>query len=266
MAARRCFLADVVRQLDTDALVVFLQRQHSLGDVRLVSKELRDALDASVTSVRLTIEAEHLVQWEAGQLPTLERWPRLSRVDTYLCHFKEHQFCDMLTLPFLRLSPDARQRVTRLKVHCIPLSEGIFEAAMPHLALLLPNLEELDLSGVCLDLSTAEAARRRLFDSVKALSQLRALKLPNCNDLLLIEELAGGSIRHLAVSLNEGKAWLLPQQLLQLTQLQSLSISFSSALYGDDEHVDEDEDEHEDWTSACSWAVDPAAPLVPVLQ
>ncbi|KXZ52614.1 hypothetical protein GPECTOR_9g659 [Gonium pectorale] len=183
----------------------------------------------------MTIEAEHLVQWEAGQLPSLERWPRLSQVYVWLRPSQERDLFHMLTLPFLGLSASTRQRIRGFQVHqeALDVSDGSFEAAMPHLALLLPNLEELDLSCTVVFLSTSPASRRQLCDGIKALSRLQTLKLPNCSDLLpLLGELAGSSLRHLEVSIEvDDEPWLqqqLLQLLRQLTQLQSLSIRFTS--------------------------------------
>ncbi|KXZ56502.1 hypothetical protein GPECTOR_1g45 [Gonium pectorale] len=241
-SSSRLSLADLLPQLPTaaaDALIAGLGNY--IGTVRSTCSFLRNFIDQNVTCLNLRVGAGMLKRWEDGKALSLERWPRLSKMELCLANWGQEASSDddsddelpaadlghLLTLPFLGLSAAARQRITCLVVEqevADDGGDGQLEGGLPHLALLLPSLRELRLPPYMHSGATA-VLQRRLMDSLAAFTHLQHVELGICSSLPHAgRALAGSSLRRLHLSTDGDVFKTVLPQLLQVTQLQHIHL------------------------------------------
>ncbi|KAG2496290.1 hypothetical protein HYH03_005523 [Edaphochlamys debaryana] len=253
-------LADVLRELSVlaaDVIVKVLMLEGSLAAARLASRALRDLVDASIPTLRISLNPATAPHFLASR-PSLDTWPRINKIMLELHkHSKAGSLSSLLILPFMDQSPHVLQRINTLKVD-VPQNVSTRHNSYPYrrdmgnetpampimwLALLLPNLRELDLSGLRRSgraiLPSTPPQQRLMYDSLSKLASLDTLSLPACDSLAGIEALAG-TLQHLTIGQHPAlvpypgmhdpgyviydydACWLAPSDFSALSQLSSL--------------------------------------------
>ncbi|KAG2443256.1 hypothetical protein HYH02_009329 [Chlamydomonas schloesseri] len=212
-------MIDVLRALPHE------QRALILGDTasrrsaasRLVSRELRQLFDSTVTNVEIRLTEAKASTWRPGKPSPLALFPACRNLTIDL-GIPAYSNCVGLVL--LGASPQARQRITRLVVWASADILRLVEA----LAARLPALEELDLGWEGNHDAAPQACQATIFSTLGAcLPRLRRLVLPACQDgqLAGLSALAAGCPQLRELSLHGCDA-LSDQNLAELQQLQSL--------------------------------------------
>ncbi|GFR44846.1 hypothetical protein Agub_g6189 [Astrephomene gubernaculifera] len=159
----------------------------------------RMAVDGNATKASINLGPKDLALSKHGQLPYLGA--RLLKLSTFRLQLELGQDVAvedavlLATQLFLRLSPEARQRITRLELvqaeeDAVPSAQKIVQSLVG----VLPGLRELDLLHF-LGMAYWERSLLQLYDSLEAgLPQLKQLSLPSSLAVRGIETLTDKGI------------------------------------------------------------------------
>ncbi|GLC33212.1 hypothetical protein PLESTB_000359000 [Pleodorina starrii] len=243
MARNTTSILTILEQLcmhGKDNLVEALRARGALRSARLAFKALREAVDGSVTSLKLRVESVDLL--ERGQFFPLWRWPRLATIHVTTAPGVAENYVLCLVSPFFGQPPDCLLRITDIE-----LEDGLYLTgtqlgvdATGTLAAAIRSMVNLRSLKLGLPLSEAPPSKQLLSDALASLSHLESLVLAQSCTLSRAVGLLGHRLQHLRLkdrynnSDTRGVAWL-ASAAPQMRALQTVNINVNAF---DDEAFD----------------------------
>ncbi|GLC33209.1 hypothetical protein PLESTB_000359100 [Pleodorina starrii] len=244
MARNTTSILTVLEQLcmhGKDSLVAALRRRDgTLRSARLAFKALREAVDGSVTSLKLRVESVDLLA--RGQFFPLWRWPRLATIHVTTTYRVAQNYVLCLVSPFLGQPPECLLRITDIELeHGVHFTGTQLRVdATGTLAAALRSMVNLRSLKLDLSLSEAPPSKQLLSDALASLSHLESLALAQSCTLSGAVGSLGHRLQHLRLedmynnSDTRGVAWL-ASAAPQMRALQTVNINvgeFDDEAYG----------------------------------
>ncbi|GLC33210.1 hypothetical protein PLESTM_000036200 [Pleodorina starrii] len=204
--------------------LVLVLRDGTLRSARLAFKALQEAVDGSITSLKLLVESVDLL--ERGQFFPLWRWPRLATIHVTTAPGVAENYVLCLVSPFLGQPQECLLRITDVELeHGGYLTgtqldvnaTGVLAAALRSMV----NLRSLKLD---LPLSEAPPSKQLLSDALASLSHLESLVLAQSCTLSRAVGSLGHRLQHLRLEDRRGVAWL-ASAAPQMRALQTVDIN-----------------------------------------